>query len=84
MRKTDEIIKEIKGLVNSKGYIYALSMILFEDFHINPEKMHEISSSKRLSTNEASMLLGFLIQDGIDFGGRKRFPVVEQVSCSRG
>jgi hypothetical protein len=67
MRKTEEIIKEIKSLVHSKGYIYALSMILFEDFHINPEKMHEIDPSKRLSTNEASMLLGFLIQDVIDF-----------------
>jgi len=67
MRKTEAIIKDIKDLVNSKGYIYALSMILFEDFHINVEKMHEIDFSKSLNTNEASMLLGFLIQDVIDF-----------------
>ena len=67
MRSISAVIEDVKDLVNSKGYIYALSMILFEDFHINPEKMHEMEWSKRLSTNEASLLLGFLIQDRINF-----------------
>lgn len=67
MRKTETVIKDLKDLINSKGYIYALCMILFEDFHINPEKMQEIDHRKRLSTKEASLLLGFLIQDVIDF-----------------
>ena len=67
MRKTELIIKEIRELVASKGYIYALCMILFEDFHIIPEKIHELDHRKRLSTKEASLLLGFLIQNNIDF-----------------
>lgn len=67
MRKTEEIIREIREFVTSKGYIYALCMILFEDFHIFPEKMHEIDHGKRLSTKEASLLVGFLIQNEIDF-----------------
>ena len=67
MRETETVIKDLKDLINSKGYIYALCMILFEDFHINPEKLHEIDHRKSLSTNESSLLLGFLIQDVIDF-----------------
>ncbi|MCK5039582.1 MAG: SEC-C domain-containing protein [Candidatus Aenigmarchaeota archaeon] len=67
MRKREVIIKDIKNLINTKGYIYALCMILFEDFYINPEKLQEINYGKRLGTKEASLLLGFLIQKEIDF-----------------
>lgn len=56
MRKTETVIKDLKSLINSKGYIYALCMILFEDFHINPEKIQEIDHRKRISTEEASLL----------------------------
>lgn len=34
MRNPKEILEEIKKLVNSQGYIYALLLVLFEDFHI--------------------------------------------------
>jgi len=67
MRKTERIIGDIKNLINTKGYIYALCMILFEDFHIDPEKLHEIDHIKQLSVKEASLLLGFLIQKKINF-----------------
>jgi len=67
IRKTEAIIDDIKNLVSVKGYIYALCMILFEDFHIIPEKIQEIDYRSRLSTKEASLLLGFLIQKEIDF-----------------
>ena len=67
MRKTEVIIKEIKDLVVTKGYIYALCMIIFEDFSISPEELHKIDCMKRLSTKEASLLLGFLIQNEINF-----------------
>lgn len=67
MRKIEIIIKDLKNLISSKGYIYALCMILFEDFHINPEKIQEINLRKRLSLKEASLLLGFLIQNQINF-----------------
>lgn len=67
MRRIELIISDIKNFVNSKGFIYSLCMILFEDFRIDPEKMHEIDYIKRLNTKEASLLLGFLIQKKIDF-----------------
>jgi hypothetical protein len=67
VRKTEFVIDDIKILINTKGFIYALCMILFEDFHIDPEKLHKINYNKRLSANEATLLLGFLIQKGIDF-----------------
>ena len=67
MRKTEIVIKELKSLISSKGYIYALCMIIFEDFHINPEKIQELNLIKRLSHKEVSLLLGFLIQSQINF-----------------
>jgi len=66
LKPNDLVIKEIKNLINEKGYIYALLMILFEDFHIDPEKLHKIDASQRLSVKEASLLLGFLIQKKFD------------------
>lgn len=67
VRKTEIVIKDLKSLISSKGYIYALCMIIFEDFHINPEKIQEINFTKRLNHKEVSLLLGFLIQYQIDF-----------------
>jgi len=60
-------IENIKALVTSKGYIYALCMILCEDFHVILEELHEVNNWERLSNQEASLLLGFLIQEQIDF-----------------
>lgn len=67
IRKTELVIRDIKNLISAKGYIYALCMILFEDFHIDPEKLQEIDYRKRLNTNEASLLLGFVIKSEINF-----------------
>lgn len=67
LRKPEIIISEIKELINKKGYIYALCMILFEDFHIAVEELHKTDYSKRISTKEASFLLGFLIKNKINF-----------------
>jgi len=66
-REKVEIINEIKKLVDSKGYVYALCSIIFNDFYIVLETIHEIDHSKTLSTKEVSFLLGFLIQKKIDF-----------------
>lgn len=67
MRPAEQVIDDIKSLIYTKGYIYALCMILFEDFHIDPEKLHEMDNHQRLSVKEASLLLGFLVQKKIDF-----------------
>lgn len=67
MKNTEEVISEIKKLVNIKGFVYALCMIIFEDFHIIPEEIHQTDTRSRISTKEASLLFGFLIQNKIDF-----------------
>lgn len=66
IRKTTDIIADIKKLVKSKGYIYTLCMIIMEDFHFNVEKMHEIDIRARLNKNEVSLLFGFLLQEEIN------------------
>ncbi len=67
LRNAEKVLVDINELVHEKGYIYALCMILFEDFHIVPEELHEVNHYYRLSVKEAALLLGFLIQDEIDF-----------------
>lgn len=66
-RSKNEILSEIKTLVNEKGYIYALCMMLYEDFHVDLTNMHKTDWHSRLSVKEAALLLGFLIQNEIDF-----------------
>ena len=65
IRDSEDIFVELKELVNSKGYIYALCLIIMDDFHFNVEEMHEINYWVRLSKNEVSLLLGLLIQNPI-------------------
>ncbi len=67
MRSQKQVIEDIKNLIKQKGYIYALCMILFEDFHINPEELHVIDYRSRLSDKEASFLIGLVIQNEINF-----------------
>ncbi len=67
LRKTEDVLNDIKSLIYSKGYIYALCMILFEDFHFILKDIHKADFSSRLSKNEASLLIGFLIQKEINF-----------------
>lgn len=67
MRSKDLIIADIKNLVKSKGYIYSFCLILFEDFHVNLETLHEIDYRARLSVKEATLILGFLVQNKLDF-----------------
>lgn len=67
MRNTDLVIADIQELIKSKGYIYAFCLILFEDFHVNIETLHEIDHKSRLSVKEATLILGFIIQKEIDF-----------------
>lgn len=66
IRTTKKVLSDIQKLIQRKGYIYALIMIIFEDFHIVPEELHKVNHHSRISTKEASLILGFLIQDEID------------------
>ncbi len=65
-RKTEIVIEDIKSLIFSRGYIYSLCMIIFEDFHIILEEIHKVDYKSRLSKNEISFLIGLLIQKKID------------------
>ncbi len=67
MRQTDTIIKEIRDLVKSPGYIYTLCMIAFGDFNFAVEQLHGIDHRARLNTKETAFLFGFIIQGEIDF-----------------
>ncbi|WP_303918431.1 SEC-C domain-containing protein [Draconibacterium sediminis] len=64
-RDSKDIINDLKQLVNSKGYIYALCLIIMDDFHFNVEKMHEINNWTRLNKNEVSLLVGLMLKDNI-------------------
>lgn len=66
IRPTDKVILDLKILIHSKGYIYALCLILFEDFHHDLEKIHLIDPHSKLSVKESSLILGFLVQHPID------------------
>ena len=66
-RSKDEVLTDIKELIASKGYIYSLCLILFEDFHHELDKIHQIDYRSKLSVKECSLILGFLTQEKIDF-----------------
>lgn len=65
LRKSPEVLDDIKSLVKEDGFIYALCLILVEDFHFTVDQMHKADIRARLSKNEISLLLGFLIQNKI-------------------
>lgn len=66
VRNTDEVLNDIKVLVRTNGYIYSLLLILFEDFHVDPENLHQMDNYSRINMNEASLLIGYLSQENID------------------
>ena len=45
--KNENAIDKIRDLVQTKGYLYALLMIAFEDFHVNIEKINEVDRRRR-------------------------------------
>lgn len=63
----EQVLENLKDLISSKGYIYALCMILFEDFHHDLDKIHLVNYREKLSVKECSLIIGFLIQNEIDF-----------------
>jgi len=65
IEEIEKVILKIKELINTRGYIYALCIILFEDFNIDPETTHEVNYIERFNVKEASFLLGLLIQNKI-------------------
>lgn len=66
-RNTSDVLNDLKELINTPGFIYSLCMILHEDFHFDLNKMHEIDHRSKLSVKECSLIIGFLVQNEIDF-----------------
>ncbi|MNK40307.1 hypothetical protein D3C87_589530 [compost metagenome] len=67
IKDTNEAIAELQQLIASQGYIYALCLILFEDFHHDLNKIHQVDPRSKLSVKECSLILGFLIHNEINF-----------------
>jgi len=67
LRTSSDIIADIKSLVYSRGYIYALCLIIFEDFHIHLVEIHKVDFRSRLNKNEVSFLIGLLLKRQINF-----------------
>jgi hypothetical protein len=78
-RKTEEILADVKELIHQPGYIYSLCLILFEDFHQDLNKIHQVDYRSKLSIKECSLLIGFLVQRKIDFS----FPETPEETFSR-
>lgn len=67
MRNTADVIADLKELIRTKGYIYSLCLILFDDFHFDLNEIHKIDYRAKLSVKECSLIIGFLVQEKIDF-----------------
>ena len=67
IRNTEAVITDLKRLISTKGYIYTLCLILFEDFHHDIEKLHEVDPLAKLSVKECTLILGFMVQEELDF-----------------
>ncbi len=66
-RTSQEILADIKTLVHTPGYIYSLCLILYEDFHVEINKIHKVDHWAKLSVKECSLIIGFLAQKEIDY-----------------
>ncbi|MCR8559384.1 SEC-C domain-containing protein [Mucilaginibacter sp. BJC16-A38] len=67
LRSTEDVIADLKKLIHTQSYIYSLCLILYEDFHLDINKIHEINHRAKLSVKECSLILGFLSQKEINF-----------------
>ncbi|MBS1526791.1 MAG: SEC-C domain-containing protein [Bacteroidetes bacterium] len=79
LRSTSEILDDLKVLIKKPGYIYSLCLILFEDFHHDLNKIHEVDYRAKLSVKECSLIIGFLVQGEIDFS----FPESPELTFNR-
>ena len=75
-RSKQEILEEIQSLVAEPSYIFALLLIIVDDFNSSPELLHEIDYWNRLNMNEVALLLGFLVKKPIDFSSPVSFESV--------
>ncbi|MEZ4812006.1 MAG: nuclease-related domain-containing protein [Caldisericia bacterium] len=67
VRPIEEIYEDIKKLVRSKGFIYVLCWMRLNDMTYQPGEIHKLDTYNLLNNREISLLLGFLVQNEIDF-----------------
>jgi len=65
-KSKEQVLAELKQLIDKPGYIYALCLILFEDFHHDLNKLHMVDYRSQLSVKECSLILGLLVQKELD------------------
>ena len=67
IQSKDEIIRLIENLTQEPGYIYSLSIILSQDLFLIAGEVSDIDWQERLSFQELSFLIGFLVKNKIEF-----------------
>lgn len=67
-RPRDEILADIRELVASKGYVFALSELLSTDMFLDIDQITKVNWRDRIHNNEFALLMGFMLKnDRIDF-----------------
>jgi len=61
-RPRDTILADIRKLVVSKGYIYALAEILSQDFFVDTRNVANVNWRERLHNNEFALLMGLMLK----------------------
>ncbi|MDR0912954.1 MAG: NERD domain-containing protein [Methanobrevibacter sp.] len=75
MKTRENVISDIKKLVKEPGYIYCLSLLVCENFTIYLDDFEQLDNRNLINLNEISLLLGFLVNDKIDF----TYPILENL-----
>lgn len=83
-RSREEILSEIKKLISTKGYIYALAEILSQDFFVDTRDVANINWRARLHNNEFALLMGLMLKTpGIDFQEISKREIAKAIKHTR-
>ena len=58
-----DILTDLRKLVSSKGFIYALAEILSQDFFVDTRDVVSVNWRERLHNNEFALLVGLMLKD---------------------
>lgn len=67
-RSRIEVLADLRKLVSTKGYVYALAEIISQDFFVDTRSVANINWRERLNNNEFALLMGLMLKNPvIDF-----------------
>lgn len=83
-RSREEILSDIKELISSKGYIYALAEILSQDFFVDTRDVANVNWRARLHNNEFALLMGLMLKNPtIDFREISKREIAKTIKRTR-